>query len=197
MSQGEIVILVLIGLVVLVAVAIWLTFRRRRSEKLRARYGDEYDRTVEVAGGRGPAEANLAAREKRVRELDIRPLAAGERQEFTAEWHEVKAVFVDSPAEAVLHADRMLTRMMQARGFPMGDFDRRYEDLTVHHADVARHYRAGNEIALRQNRGEATTEELRQAMKHYEALFDHMVSDVSDTVKTRPITAPATPRATA
>jgi len=197
MSQGEILILVLVGLVLLVAVGIWLTMRNRRSAKLRDRFGDEYDRTVQAVGGRGPAEANLAARERRVKELDIRPLTAGERESFTTEWRDVKAVFVDSPAEAVLHADRMLTKMMQARGFPMGDFDRRYEDLTVHHAETARHYRAGNEIALKQNRGEATTEDLRQAMKHYETLFEHMVSDISDTVKTRPITAPATPSATA
>lgn len=195
MSQGEFLILLLIGLVLLIAVAIWLTMRRRRSDALRARFGDEYDRTVAQAGGRGAAEANLAEREKRVGEFDIRPLTPTERESFSAEWHEVKAVFVDSPAEAVLHADRMLTRMMQARGFPMADFDRRYEDLTVTHAEAARHYRAGNEIALRQNRGEASTEELRQAMKHYEALFEEMVSAVSDTVKHRPITAPATPRA--
>ncbi len=195
MSQSEILIAVLIGLILLVIIAIWLTVQRRRSDALRARYGDEYERTLEASGGRGPAEANLVARERRVKELDIRPLTTGERDGFATEWHEVKAVFVDSPAEAVLHADRMLTKMMQARGFPMADFDRRYEDLTVHHPETARHYRAGNEITLRQNRGEATTEELRQAMKHYETLFDHLVSDVSDPVETRPATAPASPRA--
>lgn len=197
MSEGEILIAVLVGVILLVIVGIWLAVQRRRSDALRARFGDEYDRTVESAGGRGAAEANLAARERRVKDLDIRPLTPAERDGFSTEWQEVKAVFVDSPAEAVLHADRMLTKMMQARGFPMADFDRRYEDLTVHHAETARHYRAGNEITLRQNRGEATTEELRQAMKHYETLFDHLVSDISDTVETRPIPAPASPRATA
>lgn len=197
MSQGEILIMVLIGVVLLIAVAIWLTMRRRRSDALRARYGDEYDRTVAAVGNRGAAEANLAEREERVKSLDIRPLTPSERESFGSEWQEVKAVFVDSPAEAVLHADRMLTKMLQARGFPMADFDRRYEDLSVNHPDTARHYRAGNEIALRQNRGEATTEELRQAMKHYEALVDEMMSVTSDTVKTRPVTSVATPRASA
>ena len=195
MTQGEIFIVVLIAVVVLIAIAIWASMRRRRSDTLRARYGDEYDRTVKAEGGRGAAEANLAQREKRVKDLELRPLTPAERTDFTAEWQEVKAVFVDSPAEAVLHADRMLTRMMQLRGFPMVDFDRRYEDLTVTHADAARHYRAGNEITQRQGRGEATTEDLRQAMKHYETLFDDMMSDISDTVTTRPITSTATPRA--
>ena len=197
MNQGEILILVLVALVVLIALAIWLTMRRRRSAALRARYGDEYDRTVDAVGGRGRAEANLAEREKRVAALDIRPLTPEERTRYTTEWQEIKAVFVDSPAEAVLHADRMLTSMLKTRGFPMADFDRRYEDLTVNHADTARHYRAGNEIAMRQNRGEASTEDLRQAMKHYETLVDDMVNDFSDTVKYRPVSSAATPRATA
>ena len=192
MSEGGIFIAILVGLVLLVAIAIWLTMRRRRSDTLRARYGDEYDRTLSATGGRGAAEANLAEREKRVAALDIRPLTPEEREHFSGEWQEVKSVFVDSPAEAVLHADRMLTRMLQTRGFPMADFDRRYEDLTVDHAETARHYRAGNEIAMRQNRGEASTEDLRQAMKHYETLFEDMVRDVSDTVTTRPVTSTAT-----
>ena len=98
-------------------------------------------------------------------------------RDFSAEWREVKAVFVDSPVEAVHHADRLLSTIMKTRGFPMADFDRRYEDLTVDHREVASHYRAGHEIAERQGRGEATTEDLRQAMKHYEALFDDLTRD--------------------
>ena len=195
MTQGEILLLVLIGIVLLIAIGIWFMMRRRRSDTLRERFGDEYDRTVKQTGGRGAAEANLAEREKRVAALDIRPLAPEERSSFTTEWHDVKSVFIDSPAEAVLHADRMLTKMMQTRGFPMADFDRRYEDLTVNYQDTARHYRAGNDIALKQNRGEATTEDLRQAMKHYEMLFDELVGDVSETVEGRPITRAATPLA--
>ena len=197
MSQGEILILVLVALVLLVMIGIWLAMRRRRSEHLRTHFGDEYDRTVKEAGGRGAAEANLKERQKRVASLDIRPLTPEERSAFTTEWQEVKSVFVDSPAEAVLHADRMMTKMMQTRGFPMADFDRRYEDLTVDHYETARHYRAASEIAARQNRGEATTEDLRQAMKHYETLLDDMVSDVSETVEGRPVTRVATPRAPA
>ena len=192
MGQNEIVAAVLIGLVLLVAVVVWLVLRQRRSAALRGRFGDEYDRTVGAIGHRGKAEAELQARERRVAALDIRPLTPQERSEFSDEWREVKAVFVDSPPEAVLHADRTLVRMMATRGYPMADFDRRYEDLTVAHADEARHYRAAHQIADRSLRGETTTEDLRQAMKHYEALFDHLVSDVSDTVKHRPVTSPAT-----
>lgn len=166
-------------LVVLIAVAIWLTVRKRRSDHLRDRFGDEYDRTVDAAGGRTKAETALVEREKRVDALEIRPLTGTEYDSFAAEWHEVKAVFVDSPAEAVLHADRMLATMMKTVGYPMADFDRRYEDLTVNHADVARHYREAHSLAHRQAEGGVSTEDLRQAMKHYEALYDHLVRDVA------------------
>jgi hypothetical protein len=190
-DESQILLLVLVAAVAIIALLIWLAMRKRRSTLLRDRFGDEYDRTVKQHGRRGPAEAALQERTKRVAQLDIRALTPQERTAFTQEWAEVKAVFVDSPPEAVLHADRMVAQMMVARGYPMADFDRRYEDLSVGHGDVARHYRAGHEITLRQGRGEAGTEDLRQAMKHYEALFDHLVGDVSDTVKHRPITRQA------
>ena len=193
MQTTDFVILALIAVVIAAATMIFVAMRRRRTHALQDRFGEEYDRTLHEHGKRAPAEAALHEREKRVAELDIRPLTPQERSAFTEEWREVKAVFVDSPREAVLHADRMAAKMMAARGYPMGDFDRRYEDLTVDHGEVARHYRAGHDIADRQAHGTATTEDLRQAMKHYEALFDDLVSDVSDTVKHRPVTRAAEP----
>ena len=181
MSQN-ILTLLFIGLVLVIAIAAWLTMRKRRTDHLRDRFGDEYDRTVGDADNRGRAEAELEKREERVDALQIRPLTAEEHGRFAEEWHDVKATFVDSPTEATLHADRMLGNMMKTKGFPMADFDRRYEDLTVNHGDVARHYRDGHEIVDRHSAGNATTEDLRQAMKHYEALYDHLVSDAEGPV---------------
>lgn len=171
-------ILLLIGLAIVVAIAIWLTLRKRRTDHLRDRFGDEYDRTVDSVGKRGKAEDNLIEREKRVEQFDIRPLTGEERERYTGEWKETKALFVDSPQEAMLKSDRLLGDMMNTRGFPMSDFDRRYEDLTVDHGEVARHYRDGHEIAAKKD--DATTEEMRRAMNHYERLFDELVSDVDD-----------------
>jgi LPXTG-motif cell wall-anchored protein len=158
---------ILIGAVVVLGLLFWLIARRKNSAALRERYGEEYDRTVEARGGVGKAERDLEERERRVKQLDIRPLGPKERSEFIEEWREVKAVFVDSPVEAVHHADRLLAKIMTARGFPMADFDRRYEDLTVDHGEVARHYREGHDVVLRHGRGEASTEDLRQAMTHF------------------------------
>ena len=166
---------ILIGAVVVLGLVFWLIARRRNTAALREHFGEEYDRTVEARGGVGKAERDLEEREERVHKLDIRPLGPKERSEFIDEWREVKAVFVDSPVEAVHHADRLLARIMTARGFPMADFDRRYEDLTVDHAEVARHYRDGHDIVLRDAKGNASTEDLRQAMIHYRALFDELL----------------------
>ena len=175
--EQNILIGVIVLIVVIIAVAAYMAMQRRKTGHLRDRFGDEYDRTVDQVGNRGKAEAALAEREQRVAALTIRPLSGAEYARFSEEWREVKAVFVDSPAEAVLHADRLVATMMKTVGYPMADFDRRYEDLTVDHADVARHYREGHAVIERHNGAGASTEEMRQAMKHYEALFDHLTAD--------------------
>lgn len=175
---------------ILIALIVWLIFRRRRSNALRERFGDEYDRTVAANGKRAAAEAELEERERRVADFDIRPLGPEERAAFTAEWDEVKAVFVESPVEAVHHADRLLARIMKARGYPMADFEQRHANLTVDHGEIARHYLAGHEIVERRERGAVSTEELRQAMIHFEALFDDLINEVT-TGGDRPISRPA------
>lgn len=182
--------LIILAAIVIALGLIWFFLRQRKTTKLRDRYGDEYDRTVERVGGRGDAERNLADREQRVSELHIRPLSAAERDRFTGEWHEAKTLFVDSPQEAVLRGDRVLGAMMEARGFPVQDFDQRYEDLTVNHAEVANHYREGHEIA--DKGANATTEEMRRALNHYEKLFAEMVRD-TEVSPPDSEAAPATP----
>ncbi|MCV0382930.1 MAG: hypothetical protein K5799_05650 [Erythrobacter sp.] len=166
-------IVIVAAIVVLALLAVWLVTRRKRTAHLRDTFGEEYDRTVREHG-RSDAERNLEEREKRVSDFRIRPLTIAERDRFAGDWKEVKALFVDSPQEAMLRGDRLLADMMQTRGFPMADFDRRYEDLSVNHGRVAHHYREGHEIAER--RAEATTEEMRRALKNYEHLFDELVS---------------------
>ena len=190
MQSSTMTFLVIAAALVVLAIVIWAAVSRRRTNTLRERFGDEYDRTVEEQGKRGKAEAVLQEREERVAKLDIRPLTPQERGDFSREWREVKAVFVDSPVEALHHADRLLATIMKTRGYPMADFDRRYEDLTVDHGEVARHYRDGHEIALRHERGQASTEDLRQAMIHFEALFDDLVNEVAHDDEARPVKSP-------
>lgn len=187
MQQIDTTVWVLVGVVIVVALVAYFLYRNRRTAALRDTFGDEYDRTVDEAGSRAKAEAALHERQERVAKLEIRPLEERERMEFSRDWRNTKAVFVDSPVEAVHHADRLLSDIMQARGYPMADFDRRYEDLTVDHGEVARHYRDGHDIVMRHGKGQASTEDLRQAMIHFEALFDDLVNEVTGDVQDAPV----------
>src|SRR5207247_418563 len=149
----------------------WLIWRNRRTARLRQRYGAEYDREVERAGAVTRAEAALVEREDRVAKLHIRPLTRDEAARFGQMWHGIQAQFVDDPPGAVTQADRVVGEVMHARGYPLGDFERRVADISVDHPDVVMNYRAAREIAERHGKGEASTEDLRQAMVHYRALF--------------------------
>ncbi len=122
-------------------------------------------------GSAGRAESDLAAREQRVRKLDIRPLAPGARDRYAADWREVQARFVDQPAAAVGDADRLIANVMRGRGYPTGDDRQRFEDLSVEHATVVENYRVARKISLQNDRGAATTADLRRAMVAYRALF--------------------------
>lgn len=183
MQQIDTTVWILIGVVIVVALAAYFIYRNRRTATLRDHFGDEYDRTLDAAGNRTKAEAALREREERVSKLDIRPLTSEERDGFSREWRDVKATFINGPVEAVHHADRLLTEIMKTRGYPMAHFDRRYEDLTVDHGEVARHYREGHDIVVNYGKGQSSTEDLRQAMIHFEALFDDLVNEVTGDVE--------------
>jgi hypothetical protein len=169
--------------VVIAALAIaWIYAQRQRRERLRERFGPEYDRTVQSVGTAGRAEAVLAEREKRVSSYHIHKLNDADRRRYSEAWRRVQAKFVDDPAGAVTEADALVTEVMTARGYPMSDFDRRAEDLTVEHSNVVHHYRAAREIAGRHGRGAASTEDLRQALVHYRELFADLLG-VDDPVR--------------
>lgn len=170
--------LVLGLLLVAVLVGIGITMmRRRHSASLKDRFGSEYDRAVHDAGNTHKAETLLHEREKRVARFDIRPLSENERGRYVEAWRKVQAQFVDSPADAVSRADVLLGEVMEARGYPVVDFEQRSADLSVDHGDVVQNYRAAHTIAKAHARGEASTEDLRQAMIHYRALFDDLVHE--------------------
>jgi hypothetical protein len=168
--NSETIGILLLALAV-VGVVAWLALRKRHTEELRTQFGSEYDRTVRESGGRRQAESELDARRKRVEQLNVRPLAPADQQRFADEWRQTQAHFVDDPSAAIREADHHVGRLMETRGYPVGDFEQRAADISVNHPDVVTHYRAARRIALSNNEGTATTENLRQAMVHYRALF--------------------------
>ena len=168
--------IILAGVVVLalVAVGAWF-YRRNQSHKLQDRFGPEYDRTVTELGSRTKGESELKAREKRVEKLDILPLAPSEVARFSEAWQALQGRFVDNPKGVVVQAEQLVRELMEKRGYPMGDFERRAGDISVDHPDVVANYRAAQAIAVREQRGSADTEELRKAVVHYRALFDELL----------------------
>lgn len=169
MSSTMIAILVIVAVVVVLLAVGALFLSRRRA--LRARFGPEYDRVVSEHEGRSAGERELRERERRHRELDLRPLDPSSRQRYVAAWEEIQVRFVDVPDRAVGRANALVTELMAERGYPTGEFDQQVADLSVEHADLLGHYRDAHAIHEANERGEATTEQLRQALVHYRALF--------------------------
>ncbi len=183
----QIVILVAVVLVIVSAIVFFL--QKRRTEKLRQHFGPEYDRAIAEGGDRRRAEAKLEERTERVKKFNLRPLTAEDRARYSEQWNRVQAHFVDAPAGAVAEADQLLGDIMATCGYPMGDFDQRAADISVEHPVVTQNYRSAHEIAVRQAKGQASTEDLRRAMIHYRALFEDLVSHSKDTtvVERKPV----------
>jgi len=177
--------LVLIGVVIAVGVLIFLG--RRRSAALRQKFGSEYRRAVGEFGDERKAEAELAAREKRVRGLNIRALTPEEQTRFTESWKKAQARFVDEPSQAAAEADILVKKLMQTRGYPVSDFEQRAADVSVDHPEVVSNYRAARDIALRNNAGKATTEDIRQAMVHYRSLFEELLETAQPATHTEKV----------
>jgi hypothetical protein len=166
-------------IVVLLCVVGVLLYRQRRSAQLREGFGPEYDRVVEQRGSQRDGEAELRERFDRRRSYDIRPLEPAARDRYAARWRETQARFVDQPASALDEADTLVAEVMRERGYPVEDFDQQADDVSVDHPEVVEHYRKAHAI---QSAREASTEELRQGLVHYRALFDELL----ETDTTRP-----------
>ncbi|HSV83379.1 MAG TPA: hypothetical protein VLK85_29630 [Ramlibacter sp.] len=168
--------LIIAGLVlVLLVIAAVLLMRRRQTEHLRRHFGPEYERAVEEHGSPAKAEAELLARQKRVKKLHLVPLQPEQAARFADAWRGLQGRFVDNPHGVLTEADRLVCDLMQQRGYPMGDFDSCAADISVDHPAVVHHYRSARDIALRDARGEADTEAVRQAVVHYRALFSELL----------------------
>jgi hypothetical protein len=177
-STTQIAIAIAVALMAVAGIAIWLFIRKRRTERLRTQFGGaEYTRAMKEGGSRRKAEAVLDQRADRVESLHIRPLAPGDRARFVESWSRVQARFVDGPGSAVTDADQLLGDVMSTRGYPVSDFEQRAADISVDHPLVLENYRAAHQSALRQTRGQASTEDLRQAMIHYRTLFEELISE--------------------
>ena len=162
----------IIVIVVLLAVVGLLVYRQRRSTQLREGFGPEYDRALEEHGDQRAAEAELRERRERRSSYDIKPLGAAARDRYAERWRATQAKFVDQPASALTDADALVGEVMRDRGYPVEDFEQQAADVSVDHPEVVEHYRKAHAIHTERR---ASTEDLRQAMVHYRALFDELL----------------------
>jgi len=177
MDQRTGIILIGVAFGLVAAVAAWFYSRQRRSRLLRERFGPEYDRVIRQEGNTRRGEGVLEFREKKREELEIHPLSAAARNDFANRWNTIQAQFVDDPEGSVTEADRLVSEVMEARGYPVINFEERAEIISVDHPIVVENYRAAHDLATGRTRGQATTEGLRKAMVHYRSLFDELLHD--------------------
>jgi hypothetical protein len=192
MTVGAIVaVIVVVIIVAAILVAVSAANRRRR---LRERFGPEYDRAVTEHGSRREAESELAGRERHVRDLDLRPLSPAAQSQYTSEWTAVQEQFVDAPQAAVTGAQTLVSAVMKDRGYPTQPYDQTLADLSVEHAATLDHFRAAHDISQNAAAGSATTEDLRQAMIHYRALFAELLEEPAARLEAKAAGDPTTTR---
>jgi len=175
MPSGTIVAIVIVVVVLAAVVAIAAVSARHR--RLQHRFGPEYARAVMDLGGRRRAEAELTERERRVRDLDIRPLDASQLERYERQWTTVQEQFVDTPAHAVASVQSLITAVMSDRGYPTENEGQIMDDLSVDHASSLEQFRTAQIFAAGAADGTASTEDLRLAMVHYRALFRDLLGD--------------------
>jgi hypothetical protein len=177
MPTWLIVLIVVVAVAVLGAV-IWLVTQEMQRKRLQQRFGPEYDRTVAEKDSPRAAQRELAERERRHKELDIRPLSASARERYAREWAQVQEKFVDQPSAAVTEAQQLLNSLMAERGYPTEGYEQQVADLSVRHAKTLEHYRAAH--TTQQKHDGASTEDLRDAMVRYRTVFEDLLTDGAD-----------------
>lgn len=163
---------------ILAGIGVWLTIIKMRSIRLKKKFGPEYDFTLDKLGDRKTAEEDLKERESRVVKLDIHPLNERERERYLNEWIEIQAEFVDTPLKSVEKANRLITEVMIARGFPVADIEQRAADLSVIYPNVVPNYRKANSLTYTTQNGNVSTEDLRQAMVYYRSTFNELAGTI-------------------
>ena len=168
----------------LIGIALWMAVNQRRSRRLKDQFGPEYDRVVERSWNRSSAEEELQHREERVKKYKIVALSEHDRTHYQHAWDQVQNRFVDDPRGAAMEADELIFDVMERRGYPVNGFEQAAADLSVDYPTVVENYRAASAIAQRNRQGEAGTEDLRQALVYYRALFHDLLQSPSDAPRT-------------
>ena len=180
MDTTEWIVIAAAVVLLAVVVALLLLRKRRETQRLRDRFGDEYDRRVERTGSEKQARKDLAGVQERREQLHVQPLAPAARERYQQRWLLVQADFVDRPAQAVDQANDLVNDVMRERGYPVDDMGTKADMVAVDHPEVVQDFRAAADARRRHHESggqDSTTEELRRAMVHYRSLFERLVGE--------------------
>jgi type II secretory pathway pseudopilin PulG len=180
--MGVIIAIIVIVVILAIAFGVYRYMQQQKVATASQRFGTEYDRTVQQYGGdKNKAASALQEKEDELQRVTIHPLSTEQREQYAQEWHDVQAKFVDDPGGAVTDADALITEVLTTLGYPADRFGNREDVASVKYPDVADNYRTAHAIAQRQESGEATTEDLRNAMLGFRSLFDQLVGATQGT----------------
>lgn len=175
MTGTQAFVTVLILAVALAAIALLLFRQQRGARGLRSQFGPEYDHAIARTGSRKEAKRELLRRKERVQSFRLHPLAPHQRERFANEWRLLQEQFVDDPIRALTGANTLVRDVMSERGYPATDFEQRAADLSVEHGQLVDDFRSAHAIVLAAQRGEASTEDMRQALVHYRSIFAELL----------------------
>jgi len=175
MDTTSILLIVLVITALTVVGLLGVVFGRQRTKRLQEKFGPEYERTIHEVGDQRRAEHELKARLEHVKALEIHPLSVEEIDLYTARWQATQMEFVDEPLTAMQKADQLIAEVMQAKGYPVEDFEQQVADISVDYPDLVMDYRGLHLIAVKGDEENVSTEKMRQAMVHGRALFENLV----------------------
>jgi len=173
---------------VVIAVIAAIAWSSHQTRRLKNRFGPEYDAVLRRSGSKAKAEKELRQRERRVEKFQIVPLSAADVARFSNAWSRLQGSFVDDPKGVLIEADKLVRDLLNKRGYPVADFDLRAADISVDHPIVVDNYRAAQRIVSLDQRGEASTEDLRKAVVHFRALFDELLGKTTADERMTPPT---------
>jgi hypothetical protein len=174
-------ILIVAVIVLVIGVVLGMTINRKiRTQRLKRRFGPEYDRALEEHGDPKQAERELESRLDHVKSLDIRSLSHDEADRLAHEWRRAQAQFVDEPFAALQKANSLIREVMAARGYDVDDFDQRVADLSVDYPGLVTDYRDLHDLARGPEKKGLETEDLRQAMLRGKDLFEKLAEEKID-----------------
>jgi hypothetical protein len=176
MNTNTYIIIIVVLVLVILGLLLGSAFsKRQRSKRYQNKFGPDYDATVKSMGGHTKAQTEMDKRQKHVDSLDIRSLSLPEREKYLSEWKAVQAKFIDQPGPATVEADHLIMEVMQLRNYPVSDFEQRAADISINYPELVSNYRLARAIAIKNEQHNADTEELRQALVYYRALFNELL----------------------